>query len=540
MKSSKKTILISVLILSILAGITYFWATAMVDAIYAYRSPISSTTSPFIESTSEPLTRRVVIVLVDALRLDTADDKEIMPFLNQLRESGASAIMHSQTPSFSAPGYSTLLTGSWPYINDGPAFNLEYEDIPILTQDQIFAAAHRGNLKTAISGYYWFEKLVPSEDVTKSYYTAGEDRHADDDVVSHALPWLDDPSISLVLIHIDQVDYAGHHEGGAKSIAWKEAARRSDDLIKEITEKLDLTQDTILVISDHGQIDPGGHGGHENVVLTEPFVINGSGILPGKYYDIQMIDVAPTVAGLLGLSLPASAQGKPLFRILNMSTQDQASYQEQQTILQNNLSAVYAKAIHIPDITTGSDAISTLRQMRLTKERIARGILPLSYIVGLLFFFFYRKTNIGSVLVGSLVFLLIFNFRYLLLDGRSYSFSTIDTPTNLILYIAVTSLVALAVASLVYLWMNRRRGSTIADTIQAELSFAISLDCLLLIPPIWHAWWNGILPTWTLPDFRVYFVGLFFLIQLLIVSVAGILFAFFTGLFQRIIHKPVQ
>lgn len=540
MKSTKKTILVSVLMLSILAGVAYFWATGMIDAIYAYRSPISSANPQIIDSTSKPLTRRVVIVLVDALRLDTANDKEIMPFLNQLRETGASAIMHSQTPSFSAPGYSTILTGAWPYINDGPAFNLEYEDIPALTRDQIFASAHRGNLKTAISGYYWFEKLVPAEGVTKSYYTAGEDRHADDDVVRYALTWLDDPSISLVLIHIDQVDYAGHHEGGPANKSWEEAARRSDDLIKEITAKLDLTKDTVLVLSDHGQIDPGGHGGPEMVVVTEPFVINGSGILPGKYSDIQMIDVAPTVTALLGLSLPTSAQGKPLYKLLNMSTQDQASYQEQQTILQNNLSATYAKAIHIPDITTGSDAISTLRQMRLTKERIARGILPIGYAVGLIFFFFYRKTDFWSVWVGSLVFLLIFNIRYLLLDGRSYSFSTIDTPTDLILYITVTSLVALAVASLVYLWMNRRNSSTVAATIQAELSFVIALDCLLLIPPIVHAWWNGILPTWTLPDFKIYFYGLFFLIQLLIVSVGGIMFAFLIGFAQRILHKSAR
>lgn len=454
MKSSAKKILILVLILCIFTGIAYFWATAMVDSIYAYRSPISHDISPGIESTRKSLTRRVVIVLVDALRLDTASDNEIMPFLNQLRNNGASATMHSQTPSFSAPGYSTLLTGAWPYVNDGPAFNLEYEDIPTLTQDQIFAAARRAKLKTAIAGYYWFEKLVPSNQVSLSYYTAGEDRSADDDVIRNALPWLDDPSNSLVLIHIDQVDYAGHHEGGASSIAWKEAARRSDDLIKEITSKLDLSQDTIVVISDHGQIDRGGHGGDEKVVLTEPFVIHGAGILPGKYPDIQMVDVAPTISVLLGLSLPASAQGEPLFKLVDLSTQDQASYQEQQTILQNNLSVIYAKAIGVPDITTGPDALSTLRQIRLSKERIARDIVPLAYVVGLVFFIFYRKSHFGSIVVGSLVFLLVFNFRYLLLDGRSYSFSTIDTPSNLILYIAVTSIVALVVASLVHLLMN--------------------------------------------------------------------------------------
>ena len=51
-----------------------------------------------------------------------------MPILNQLRVQGASAMMHSQVPSYSSPGYSTILTGAWPYLNDGPVFNLDYED----------------------------------------------------------------------------------------------------------------------------------------------------------------------------------------------------------------------------------------------------------------------------------------------------------------------------------------------------------------------------------------------------------------------------
>ena len=35
-----------------------------------------------------------------------------------------------------------------------------------------------------------------------------------------ALPWLENNEAQFVLIHIDQVDYAGHHEGGAQSSNW--------------------------------------------------------------------------------------------------------------------------------------------------------------------------------------------------------------------------------------------------------------------------------------------------------------------------------
>lgn len=99
--------------------------------------------------------------------------------------------MYSQPPSFSEPGYATLLTGAWPEINDGPVFNLEYDEIHAFTQDNLFSAAKRKGLITAISGYYWFEKLVPQDDVDFSFYTPGEDATADREVVDAALEWLE-------------------------------------------------------------------------------------------------------------------------------------------------------------------------------------------------------------------------------------------------------------------------------------------------------------------------------------------------------------
>ena len=87
--------------------------------------------------------------------------------------------MTSRPPSFSEPGYSCLFIGAWPDVSDGPAVNLDYELIPTWTQDNLFSAANRAGLKTAISGFNWFQKLVPQDAVSVSFYTAGEDQAAD-------------------------------------------------------------------------------------------------------------------------------------------------------------------------------------------------------------------------------------------------------------------------------------------------------------------------------------------------------------------------
>ena len=218
-------------------------------------------------------------------------------------------------------------------------------------------------LKTAISGYYWFEKLVPQDAVDAGFYTPGEDRLADNQVVAAALPWLAIGDYQLVLIHLDQVDYAGHHEGGPQDPRWDEAAHRADDLIRQIAATLDLTQDTLLVVSDHGQIDRGGHGGDELVTLTEPFVLAGAGVVPGRYADIQMVDVAPTLAALLGTNLPASTQGRPLVEMLEQTPEQLAALQERSVAQQASLLAAYSKAIGEPVKSPADGTVATAQRL---------------------------------------------------------------------------------------------------------------------------------------------------------------------------------
>src|SRR5512143_3810416 len=207
-------IIVGSLLFILVAALAGTWAASAITSLFDYRSPLRDTPPAPAQPLGQPLTRRVVYVLIDALRDDTSLQANVMPYLNELRSRGASATMHSRPPSWSQTGYTVLLTGAWPSVSDGPAFNLDYADIPVFTQDNIFSAAHRAGLKTAVSGYNWFEKLIPQSDVTASFYTPGEDRAADRAVVDAALPWLKSGNYQFVLMHIDQVDYAGHHEGG--------------------------------------------------------------------------------------------------------------------------------------------------------------------------------------------------------------------------------------------------------------------------------------------------------------------------------------
>ena len=556
------------------------WTARLMNALFAYRSPLHANPPEPGAPLGAPLTRRVVFVLVDALRADTAWQSEVMPFLNQLRQQAAWATMHSQPPSYSQPGYSTLLTGAWPDINDGPVLNLDYESIPTWTQDNIFSACQRAGLQTAISGYYWFEKLIPQAAVSASFYTHDDEQVADRQVLDAALPWLRDGSYPFVLIHIDQVDYAGHHEGGPRDPRWDAAARRADGLIQEIASTLDFSRDTLLVVSDHGQIDRGGHGGTEQVVLIEPFVLVGAGVRPGNYGNVNMVDITPTLAALLGVNIPASSQGQVLTNMLTLGSSQLQVIQQAQKVQQSQMFAAYQKAIgsnsivkvgeeSVPDY---QQALEAARMARLNAERWPRALLaiilaflPIGYAIRRVIV--YRSAaqkarlpnglhidtgriqdnpsqqsvpvyipgfdikRLALLLAGGLVYLILFNGRYAILDDRVYSFSSL-TGYELVAYLIVTVLIALLFGGLVpLLGMRSWRGDSYCAA-GLVLEYVLAIIYLLALPVMFNFAFNGFVARWTLPDFPSMFVGFLSLFQIALVAVLGLLLA---GMFALIV-----
>jgi hypothetical protein len=537
------------LIISILvclgASFTAFnWATNLMDSVYAYRSPLKDNPPAPGQPLGSPLAQRVVFVLLDGLRLDTSLQAEIMPNLAELRQQGAWASMHSRPPSYSQPGYTTLLTGAWPDISDGPALNLDYEDIFSFTQDDLVSAIHRSGLKTAISAYYWFEKLIPPASVTDGFYTSGEDHLADLQVVEAARPWIAGGEYHFILIHLDQLDYAGHYEGGPIDPRWNQAASRIDDLLQQIVSMLDLTQDTVLVTSDHGHIDRGGHGGHEAITLIEPFLLVGAGIKPGTYADVYMVDVAPTLAALLGANLPASSQGRVLTEMITLQPEQvdrirQAETIQQSALLHSYLTAVGHQASVTPQdssVAAYQSALETARTERLNRERLPRAILSIAIVLVLAtILYFKRDRNLGWMVIGAFIFLIIFNLRYLVLDKWTYSLSSVPSADELIFFTATSALIALLVSWLVISFRLRTFFQPPLRSALATTYMVLVIICLLLLPVLWSFTLNGATITWTLPDFSSMFIAFISLLQILVVGVVGLILGAVSALIATVV-----
>ncbi len=529
-------ILIGILICILVIGIAFYWANTLMESVYAYRSPLRNSPPVAGEASGNLSTRTLVMVLVDGLRYDTSMDPSLMPYLNLLRSKGATAVMHSRPPSYSQSGYTVLLTGAWPDLNDGPIINWDYADIPTLTQDNIFADAHQAGLRTAISASNWFEKLLPQQDVSQSFYTPGEDQAADRQVVDAALPWLQSGKYPLVLIHLDQMDYAGHHEGGPIGQGWQEAAARVDNLLQEITLSLDLGHDTLLVVSDHGHIDYGGHGGQDAVTLLEPFVLVGKGVMPGKYGDIQMVDVAPTMAAILGTSIPGTNQGHPQIAMLDMTLPQVERVTSALSAQQVQLDAAYQEAIGRPvtvqassDVVSASQAaIQEAKNSLLSSQMLPRGIIGVIAVVLLVnLAAWHAKPYFSLMLLGVISYLLIFNVKYFLIDHKTYSMSSLVDSTSFIGSMGISVVLSLLVGWIVVMVGTKIYQLKPRKAADLTMKFIIVLLSVLSIPVIVHYVLNGATVTWALPDFLIAFIGLLFLVQAMAVALIGI---FFTGL----------
>ncbi len=511
---------------------SYFWLTSLMGYAQTYRSPLANSAPRPGSTLGSPITRRVVIVLIDALRYDTSTNTTVMPFLDSLRNNSAFAIMHSQPPSFSAPAWATILTGAWPSINDSQIFNPpDVSSARAFTQDNIFAAAHRAGLFTAISGFAWFKDMLTNSGVSSGFFTPGEDNAADSVVVANAIPWLTG-NYQLVLIHLDQVDFAGHHEGGPRSPNWIAAAARSDTLLSQIVERLDLRMDTVLVISDHGQIDRGGHGGPDPVTLLEPFILSGAGIIPGNYENVAMVDIAPTLAALLGTNIPASNQGHVLINMLAINPEHNITIQNALKAQQSQLLSAYLKAIGSTGISEAGEIVSatqtTMRQAELVRkgnERIWRNVLAAFLAIFPAYMLFLRKAkNTLWLLAGAIFTIALFNLRYTVLDGRTYSIASIEGANWLIKYVGITSSFALLLGWLISMIGLHAFKSGFRKAIETTSGFVWFTIYLLSLPVLLNFAINGVVVTWSLPEWYTLFVGFLSLIQMLIVALLGLIF----------------
>jgi len=522
------TLALGSLVFLLLAGASGLVVSGLMGSITGFRSTFRAEDLPEAPAAGTAQTRRLLIVLVDALRYDTSIDSRVMPTLAGLRSLGARAEMRARPPSYSEPTWAALLSGAYPEISGAPAINLAYEDLPALPAETLFTVAHRAGVRTAVSGYYWFERMIPAAERDAGFFTPGEDNGADVTVVAAAQPWLDSQEYGLILIHLDQVDYAGHHEGGPRDPRWNEAAARVDEMLGSILRRLDLQRDTLLVVGDHGQIDRGGHGGQDADALRTTFVAVGAGVRPGDLGTIDMADVAPTMAALLGVPIPSANQGR-ILPILTAAPSSSALAQQQTNLARAYLASLGA-GTPTEEIASSADPFAEAqaimqraRDARLARQRLPRAAISVAVVALLVVLGLRARRTLAPLVLPALCTVLLFHLLYALVERRTYSLSSVESQEGILTAVVLNALAGYLLGAAIVTtqaWRLGEGGLPVGRRLQRFTLVTAALIALLLLPGYWDF---GLRLTWALPDFLFAFLAFIGLLQLLLTCTLGVL-----------------
>jgi len=212
-------ILLLVLVLLILAVIGYQAQNlAMMgwDSVVEYQTPYLTDLPR--GNAAEPLARRVVLVLVDGLRLDASRN---MPRLNELRQRGADLSVRVGQPSLSYPSWTVIASGTWQEIS-GVTTNWYEGEVRV---DTIFKAARDAGMPAVVVGGGGWKKLYGSH-LTEFVKVPGpEDENAppeawvqmDSDSYRLSTQVLDDYPEGLILVYFGGTDELAHLYGGVTS-----------------------------------------------------------------------------------------------------------------------------------------------------------------------------------------------------------------------------------------------------------------------------------------------------------------------------------
>jgi predicted AlkP superfamily pyrophosphatase or phosphodiesterase len=274
--------------------------------------------------------RKVLLVGVDGLRWDRIAAADA-PVLTALMTDGLYATgAHdpaSPAQTVSGPGWSTLATGTSPQrhgVRDNSFRGRRYDQCP-----DFMALAKRAIPDVRSCAVIDWAPLVdmgtfgPEIDVRIRFDGDRFGFFAEDlrtiDVATQLLTETD-PDITFV--YIGCVDEAGHRTGPLSS-AYMARITAADQMIGRLLDAVRGRrtyrdeQWLVLVTTDHGHLDEGGHGGTTEAERAIFVIASGSGIPAGtRTTGVRTVDVAPTVLDHLGVVPDPSwhLEGRSLLR----------------------------------------------------------------------------------------------------------------------------------------------------------------------------------------------------------------------------------
>ncbi len=146
---------------------------------------------------------------------------------------------------------------------------------------------------------------------TMEYVDAYAFEHTDAILTERAIKYIDTANPDFVFLYMVETDEKGGHDCGWMSDTYLEYISCAVDNVKKVIEKYS-DEYTIIITADHGGHDR-AHGTDMPEDMTIPMFFIGKQFEQGRVLsNISILDIAPTVADILGAIKPREWEGKSL------------------------------------------------------------------------------------------------------------------------------------------------------------------------------------------------------------------------------------
>jgi len=265
---------------------------------------------------SGPTLRHVLVIGVDGVRFDLLGP-EVTPVIWEFGSLGflEPVPVDQSTPTWSGPCWATIATGTGVAGHGITSNNLTGHRLA--EHPDFVTVATRAGLPTLLAVSGW-PPLALAEDggplfaeaARREFVPVGEVSlkawdEADEAVTALAARILAEEGPRVSFVYLGAVDITGHAAGAGA--AYREAARAADRrvgrLLAAVRSRPAYAEEdwTTVVVTDHGHLDQGGHGGREPEVATAWAAAAGPGIRPdGAPPVTRQTQIAPLVLAALG------------------------------------------------------------------------------------------------------------------------------------------------------------------------------------------------------------------------------------------------
>lgn len=274
--------------------------------------------------------RKVLLVGWDGVRADTAR-RMTLPALTALADAGrwwtTTLPDVDVAPTVTAVGWSTILTGVWPddhgVLGNEEELNRLHRYPEVLTTAyceqptlNTYGAASALIFGTDFGPGPLFGPGVRTVDWVDRRKHPGKFTETDPLIQEAAERRLRDEDPDLAFVYLGETDQIAHDFG--TGVEYEGAIARQDDRLATLIDCLRSRESfadeewLVMVTTDHGHLDEGGHGGG-SWQERQSFVVAGVLEAEAQWAEAaENVDIAPTILTHLRIPIPSRYRGKSL------------------------------------------------------------------------------------------------------------------------------------------------------------------------------------------------------------------------------------